>query len=115
MPEVSPPELSPAQISRLENILKAGFQFTSFEQYARYPAVEKSGFVALLDISNGAVVQFGSMGYRLGEGIGVLIEGAKGKAFVWKNSSQSATRELLATYQSVRNELHDLLAENANS
>jgi hypothetical protein len=115
VPEVSPPTLSPGQIASLEKLLKAGFQFTSFEQYARYPAVEKSGFVALLDISNGAVVQFGSMGYHLGGGIGVLIEGVAGKAFVWKNNSHPATPELLTVYQIVRKELHDLLAENTNS
>ena len=111
MPDVSPPSLTPAQVARLESLLKAGFQFVTFEQFARYPGVEKAGFVALLDISGEKVRQFGSVGYHLGSGIGVLIERAGGKAFVWKNESVTATPELLATYESVKRELEELLAE----
>ena len=112
MPEVSPPPLTPAQVARLESLLKAGFQFVTFEQFARYPGVEKAGFVALLDISGEKVRQFGSVGYHLGSGIGVLIERAGGKAFVWKNESVEATPELLATYESVKKELDELLTES---
>ena len=112
MPEISPPPLTPAQVARLESLLKAGFQFVTFEQFARYPAVEKAGFVALLDISGEKVRQFGSVGYHLGNGIGVLIERAGGKAFVWKNESVEATPELLATYERVKKELAELLTES---
>ena len=113
VPEVSPLPLSPTQVARLEGLLKAGYQFTTFEQFARYPGVEKAGFVALLDLSGVGVRQFGSVGYHLGNGIGVLIERAGGKAFVWKDRSVEATPELLATYASVKNELAGLLAESA--
>jgi len=112
VPEVSPPTLTPAQVARLEGLLKAGFQFVAFEQFARYPGVEKSGFVALLDISGEKVRQFGSVGYHLGSGIGVLIERAGRKAFVWKNEVVDATPELLAMYESVKRELAGLLAEH---
>jgi hypothetical protein len=112
VPDPAPPELNPRQVTFLEKLLKAGFQFTTFEQYTRYPAVEKSGFVALLDLSRGTVTQFGSVGYHLGTGIGVLIESARGKGFVWKDKTEPATPELLAMYRSIRDELHDLLAEN---
>jgi hypothetical protein len=112
MTETPKPEFVPEQVARLEKLAQAGFQFTFFEQYARFPAAEKSGFVALLDLSRGKVAQFGSLGYHLGEGIGVLIENANGKIFVWKNKSQPATPELLAAYGAIRDELHDLLTEN---
>ena len=111
MPEVSPPPLTPQQVVRLESLLKAGFHFVTFEQFARYPAVEKASFVALLDISGEKVRQFGSVGYHLGSGIGVLIERAGGKAFVGKNELAEATPELLATYESVKKELDELLTE----
>ncbi len=111
MPDVSPPPLNPAQVARLERLLKAGYQFTTFEQFARYPAVEKAGFVALLDISGSGVRQFGSVGYHLGNGIGVLIEGAGGKVFVWKSESREATPELLESYERVKMELAELLNE----
>jgi len=112
VPEISPPSLTPAQVARLENLLNAGFRFITFEQFARYPAVEKAGFVALLDISGEKVRQFGSVGYHLGSGIGVLIERAEGKAFVWKNEAMEATPELLATYERVKGELAELLIES---
>ncbi len=112
MPEISPPPLTPAQIARLESLLKAGFQFTTFEQFARYPAVEKAGFVVLMDVSGDKVRQFGSVGYHLGNGIGVLIERPGGKAFVWKNESVEATPELLAAYENVKKELAEMLTES---
>ena len=111
MPDVPSPSLDPAQVACLERLLKAGFQFITFEQFARYPAVEKGGFVALLDISHGKVRQFGSAGYRLGEGIGVLIERAAGKFFVWKDQTVAATPELLKDYQDFTAEIRELLEE----
>jgi hypothetical protein len=111
VPEISPPSLTLKQVACLEKLLKAGFQFVTFEQFARYPAVEKAGFVALLDISSGKVRQFGSMGYHLGSGIGVLVDRPGGKAFVWKNESVEATPELLASYANVKKELDEHLTE----
>lgn len=113
VPEVTPPALSPAQVACLEGLLKAGFQFITFEQFARYPAVEKEGFVSLLDISRGRVRQFGSLGYHLGSGVAVLLERSEGKVFVWKNESVAATPDLLARYESVKCELEELLVESA--
>jgi hypothetical protein len=111
MGESSPPALSAAQVARLESLLKADYQFLTFEQFARFPAVEKAGFVALLDVSGEKVRQFGSVGYRVGSGIGVLVERAGGKAFVWKDESVAATPELLAAYDKVKNELDALLLD----
>jgi hypothetical protein len=113
VPDPTPSSLTVTQVACLERLLKAGFQFITFEQFARYPAVEKAGFVALLDISRGRVQQFGSLGYHLGSGVGVLIERQGGKAFVWKNERVSATPELLASYESIKKELGELLVESA--
>jgi hypothetical protein len=112
VPEISPPPLTPAQVTRLETLLKAGYQFVTFEQFARYPGVKKAGFIALLDVSNEKVRQFGGVGYHMGNGIGVLVERPGGKAFVWKNESAEATPELLTAYESVKKELDELLVES---
>ena len=113
MPEVSPVPLKPAQVARLESLLKTGFHFVAFEQFARYPGVEKDGFVALLDISGETVRQFGSVGYHMGSGIGILVERSGAKVFVWKNESVEATPELLVTYYQVKRDLDELLADRA--
>lgn len=81
----------------------------TFEQFANYPGVEKSGFVALLDISGGKVQQFGSVGYPVGSGIGVLVERGGRKVFVWKDQLAEATPELLSTYERIKKELDALL------
>ncbi len=102
-------DLTPIQISILERLLKAGFKFVTIERIERYLGVEKDGFVALLEPSEGKLRVFGQVGYRLGEGVGMLIEKGEGKAFVWKSESVSATPELLAGYERFRTELQAAL------
>jgi hypothetical protein len=109
MAEVRPPELTPAQVAVLEKLLHAGFKFVSLERFARYPAVEREGFVALLDTAAGKVRIFGQAGYRMGEGIGMLMERETEKAFVWHGESVEATPELLAAYNKFKTELNALL------
>jgi hypothetical protein len=106
-------ELTAGQISTLEKFLRAGFKFMTFERYARYLAVEKDGFVALLEPAGGRFTLFSQVGYRIGEGIGMLVEGATGKAFVWHQESVPASAELLAAYERIRRELSDLLSPEA--
>ena len=93
--------------------MQAGFRFVTYERYARYPAVEREGFVALLDVSGGRVQLFGQVGYHVGEGIGMLVERGAGKAFVWKSQSVTATPELLAAYGRTQLELRRLLLGSA--
>jgi hypothetical protein len=88
-------KFTPAQIAKLENLLRAGFKFVTIERVERYLGVEKEGFVALLDIAEGRLSIYGQVGYRMGEGIGMLIERPDGKAFVWKKESVQATSEML--------------------
>ncbi|MFB3924209.1 MAG: hypothetical protein ACE145_21005 [Terriglobia bacterium] len=101
--------LTPAQISVLERLLRAGFAFVTLERYARYVGVEKNGFIALLDPSGGTLAVFSQAGYRIGDGIAMLVERAAGKAFVWKDQSVAATPELLAAYESFKAELEGLI------
>lgn len=107
------PQLTPSQVAKLGRLLRAGFKFVTFEQFARYPAVEKEGFVALLELSGEKVGMFGALGYHIGSGIGVLVERQGRKAFVLKSESVEATPVLLAIYARVKEELNVLLAESA--
>jgi len=102
-------ELTSNQVRTLESLLQAGFKFVTFERYARYPAVEREGFVALLDITGGNVKVFGQVGYHVGEGIGMLVEKGQRKAFVWKSQSVTATPELVAAYERIKLDLRRLL------
>ena len=109
VPEISLPQLSPRQIAKLESLLRADFKLVSFERFERYPAVEKEGFVALLELDGEKVRRFGTVGYHLGNGIAVLVERAGKKMFVWKNESVVATPDIMANYARVKSELDHLL------
>ena len=109
MPDDQPKELNPNQVAVLESLFEAGFRFMTFERYARYLAVERGGFVALLETNEGKVKPFGQVGYHVGEGIAMLIERPGGKAFVWKSQSVAATPELLAAYEKTKADLRRLL------
>jgi hypothetical protein len=102
--------LTPAQVSALERLLRAGFKFVTFERFARYLAVEKQGFVALLDPAEGRLRIVSQVGYRLGEEIGMLVERAEGKWFVWKGESIVASPDLLTAYARFKAELSELLS-----
>jgi len=104
-----PSGLNPVQVSTLKSLLQAGFRFVTFERYARYLAVEREGFVALLEVCAGKVRLFGQVGYHVGEGIAMLVERAGGKAFTWKSESVPATPEMLAAYERVRQDLNRLV------
>src|SRR5208337_4756532 len=101
-------ELSPRQVAVLESLLQAGFRFVTFEPYARYLAVEREGFVTLLETRGGKVELFGQVGYHVGEGIAMLVERAQGQAFVWKSQSVPATPELLTAYERTKADLRRL-------
>lgn len=103
------PELTRDQVSRLEKLLRAGFHLVTLERFARYPAAEKDGMIALLDTSGETVRVFGQVGYRMGEGIGMLVERAGRKVFVWRHQSVPASPDLLATYDRFREELRRIL------
>jgi hypothetical protein len=109
MAETTPVELSQAQISILQNLLKAGFEFVTLEHVTRYLPVQKNGFIALLDPSAGKLGIFGQVGYRMSNGVGVMVEKKGGKAFVWKNQSVEATPALLEACERFNEELNELL------
>ena len=109
MPDASPLELNPVQIAVLQNLLKAGFEFVTLEHVARYLPVQKNGFIALLDPSAGKLAIYGQPGYRIGGGVGMLVEKREGRAFVWKNQIVAATPELLAAYERFKSDLETLL------
>jgi hypothetical protein len=98
-------QLNGRQTAILEALLNAEFHFVTIERFERYLAVERDNFVALLDLAAGRVGLFGQVGYRLGEGIAMLLHRPEGNVFVWKETSVPATPELLKVYSRFKDEL----------
>jgi hypothetical protein len=95
----------------LERILKAGFRFVTVERAERYLGVEREGFVALLEPTDGRIKPFGQAGYLMGAGIGMLVERGESKCFVWHSQSMAATPEILADYENFKRELRKILED----
>ncbi|HUI43694.1 MAG TPA: hypothetical protein VL523_17165 [Terriglobia bacterium] len=104
-------DLTPSQIARLEKLLQAGFRLVQLERFERHFGVERGGFVALVDPEGGELKPFGQTGYRLGDGIGMLVERRAGKAFVWRDQAIDATPELLETYERFRADMETLFGD----
>jgi hypothetical protein len=102
-------ELTPSQIRVLEKLLRAGFRFLTLPRYERYIAVEREGFVWLMDPGRGELGLFGQAGYLMGDGLAMLVERGAAKAFVCHEQSVAATPQLLAAYERFRVELGNLL------
>jgi len=96
-------DLTPAQVERLEGLLRNGFRFVTLDRYERFLGV------VLLDPNEGNLKLFSQAGYRLGDGIGMLVEREGGRAFVWHEQVVPATTEMLETYQRFRAEIERVL------
>lgn len=94
----------------LEQLLRAGFTFITFQRYARYLGVRKEDFVALLEPAEDRFRLFSQAGLLMEDGIGMLVERGGRKVFVWKEQVVPATPELLSAYEGFRTELQRLLA-----
>ena len=104
-------DITRSQVARLQKLLDSGFRFVSIERVERYLGVERDGFAALLEPSEGQLRIFSQVGYRLEGGIAMLVERGEGKAFVWHDQEVPATPELLERYRRFRADLEDLLKE----
>jgi hypothetical protein len=111
MDERQPLELSHAQLRTLQRLLANGFELVPMERLTRQVVVERNRFVALLDPSGGKLKVYGQVGYRIGEGIGMLVTRGCRQAFVWKHEGVPATPQLMEEYARVKKELAEILEE----
>jgi len=63
----------------------------------------------MLDPAGGKLSVFGQVGYRMGDGLGMLVERAGRKVFVWHSEAVKATPELLDAYERFKAELKAVL------
>lgn len=104
------PELTEAQIHRLERIKNAGFELIIFPLFPKHIGVKKGNCGALLGQSaEGKLELFGQPGYVVEGNLSVLVRRGRAHYFVWKQSEIEATEERLAELENFVAELKSFL------
>jgi hypothetical protein len=103
-------DLTPQQISILEQLHKHNFQIVAFPRYANYVGVRKGNCAALLAPVGGDQFKLhGQPAYLLGENFSVRLTKNGADWFVWKKEKLEVTPARLDEIGAFSTELADLL------
>jgi len=100
--------MDPSQ--QLARLYQAGFDIQTFERFPRAVGVVRDNCVALLEATPEGLKIAATPGWRIGEGIGVLVEQGGRQVFQYKSETVEATPERLETLRRFREDLENLLA-----
>jgi hypothetical protein len=99
----------PDPAEQLQRIYLAGFEFQTFDRYAKCVGVIRDGCIALLIPGVDGMQIMGTPGWRMGEVMGVLIEREGRQVFQAKQEIVEATPERLDALNRFREDLNALL------
>ncbi len=94
---------------QLQRLYLAGFELQTFDRYPKCVGVIRENCVALLVPGAGGMQILGSLGWRMGEVMGVLTEVGGRKVFQAKAEMVEATAERMETLQRFRDDLKAIL------
>ena len=100
----------PDSASQLARLYQSGFEIQTFERFPRAVGVVRGNCVALLESTPEGLKIAAIPGWRMGEGIGVLVEQWGRQVFQYKSETVEATPERLETLRRFGEELEKLLA-----
>ena len=103
----------PDPSEQLQNIYLAGFEVESPERFPGAVGVAKGNCAALLRVTPTGLQMIGAPGWRIGSGLGVLVEKNGKQFFQNKLELIEATAERLAEWRAFRFELENLLIPTA--
>jgi len=103
--------MDPSQ--QLARLYQAGFDIQTFERFPRAVGVVRDNCIALLETTPEGLKIAATPGWRVGEGIGVLVQQGGRQVFQYKSETVEATPERLETLRRFREELEKLLAAAA--
>jgi hypothetical protein len=99
--------MDPAE--QLQRIYLAGFELQTFARFPKCIGAVRDGCIAMLVPGVDGLQILGTPGWRMGEAIGVLVEGDGKPVFQNKQEVVEATPERLETLRRFREELRSLL------
>lgn len=104
-------ELSPKQVTVLEQFASRGFAIVAFPLYASAAGLRKANCAALLvPVPQGGMKLLGDPCYLVNGNLSVRVLRGATEWFVWKKQELEATPERLTELAEFRRELDDLLA-----
>jgi hypothetical protein len=95
---------------QLQRIYVAGFELETFDRFPKCVGVVRDGCIALLVPGVDGLQILGTPGWRMGEAIGVLVEGDGRKIFQYKQETVEATAERLEALDRFKRDLKSLLS-----
>ena len=99
----------PDPASQLQQLYLAGFEFQTFDRFAKCVGAVRDNCVALLVPTHDGLQMLGTPGWRMGEVMGVLIEVEGRQVFQAKQEMVEATPERLEALRKFREDLAELL------
>ena len=100
--------MNPAE--QLARLYQAGFEIQKLERFPRGVCVLRGECVAVLEPRPEGLTLIGSAGWRIGEGIGVLVEKDGRQVFQSKDQITEATAERLRAWRQFEADLRRLLS-----
>jgi len=103
--------MDPAE--QLARLYQAGFEIQKLERFPRGVCVLRGECVAVLEPRPEGLTLIGSAGWRIGEGIGVLVEKDGRQVFQSKDQTIEATAERLRALRQFEADLRRLLSRES--
>lgn len=103
-------ELTPQQVDILERLVDAGFRPIAIPPYEKALCVHRGECAAVLSpVSGGGLRLLAPPTYMMGGNLSVRLRRGERDLFVWKKTELAATPERLATLDSFRRALMEIL------
>jgi hypothetical protein len=103
----------PDSAEQLQRLYLAGFELQTFERYPKCIGLIRENCAALLVPGVDGLQVLGTPGWRMGEVMGVLTEVGGRQVFQAKSEIVEATPERLALLRKFREDIAEVLRENA--
>lgn len=99
----------PDPASQLQQLYLAGFEFQTFDRFAKCVGVVRDNCVALLVPTPDGLQMLGTPGWRMGEVMGVLVEVEGRQVFQAKQDVVEATPERLEALRMFREDVERVM------
>ncbi len=99
----------PDPAEQLQRLYLAGFEIETFELFPRVVGVVRENCMAMLEATTEGLRMIGAPGWRMGQHMGVLVEQAGRRVFLYKSQVVEATPQRLQALGKFREDLERVI------